>query len=160
MLRVGTTGNETPFLTEADLKDKEETRRKQAVRLPPFPPALSHQLTLVLIVYHSNLSWKEKMLKWPKLLLRQSRISLPNLVSQCIFEKEDSPLIDLVLAGSLPGPSIPPSASGGVSISESAIRQIVSVGFSQEEALAELQRTGGNVQLALTALLAKSITLN
>ena len=38
VLRVGTTGNETPFLTEADLKDKEETRRQQAVSIT-FPLA-------------------------------------------------------------------------------------------------------------------------
>ena len=31
VLRIGTTGNEAPFLTEADLKDKEVMERRQAV---------------------------------------------------------------------------------------------------------------------------------
>ena len=68
------------------------------------------------------------------------------------------------MATNLPGPShvTPPTGAtgGGVAFSESDIQQIVSNGFSREEAIVELRSTGGNVQLALASLLAKAISFN
>lgn len=49
-------------------------------------------------------------------------------------------------------------SEGGVAISESSIQQIVSLGFSRQQAMAELRGTGGNVELATALLLAKSIS--
>ena len=57
-----------------------------------------------------------------------------------------------------PQPSPPQShTSLPSSVTEEAILQIVSMGFPRHEAVQELTRKNGNVELALAALLARSL---
>ena len=57
-----------------------------------------------------------------------------------------------------PSSSAPPSQQQDHSFPESSIQQVMAAGFSRAEAVEELRRCDGNAALALTALLARSIT--
>lgn len=50
-------------------------------------------------------------------------------------------------------------AQGEVVYSEAAVQQVVAAGFTREEAVEELSRSGGDPQKALVSLLAKSFAL-
>eukprot|EP00731_Ephydatia_muelleri_P015362 Em0008g1082a len=52
-----------------------------------------------------------------------------------------------------------PHVSPQLTVSEASIQAITSAGFTRQQAIEELRRSNGNVQLALTALLASSIRL-
>lgn len=56
-------------------------------------------------------------------------------------------------------PTSQPPSHQAQAFPEGAIQQITALGFSRADAIQELTRTNGNVQLALTALLARSIKL-
>lgn len=58
-----------------------------------------------------------------------------------------------------PSPRSQPPLNHTPTFPEEDIQQITSMGFPRGEAVQELMRTNGNVQLALTALLARSIKL-
>lgn len=50
------------------------------------------------------------------------------------------------------------SMSGMASIPETSIQRIVNLGFTRDQAILELQRTNGNVEVASAALIAKSLS--
>lgn len=50
------------------------------------------------------------------------------------------------------------SMSGIASIPETSIQRIVDLGFTRDQAILELQRTNGNVEVASAALIAKSLS--
>lgn len=55
--------------------------------------------------------------------------------------------------------SQPPPPNQAQTFPEGAIQQITALGFSRDDAIRELRQTNGNAQLALAALLARSIKL-
>lgn len=51
------------------------------------------------------------------------------------------------------------SGTGVASFPEASIQRIVELGFTRDQAILELQRTNGNVDVAAAALLARSLKL-
>jgi DNA damage-inducible protein 1 len=137
-LRIGTTGKSAAFLTEMDLKEKEDLAKKQA---EAFSEKEDFEMAQALAASEQTETSKEDPFSdsKPTTSAHQTPPPHPSPISQ---------------------PSRPPpSHTQSSTFPEEAILQITSMGFSRQEAVRELSRTNGNVQLALAALLARSLSL-
>lgn len=139
VLRIGTTGTETPFLAESELPvtdrlafDGEggqmEVEDKQLAEMEDKELAEA-----------MDRSVREAAKGTPS-----SASSSQSLPSQ---------------SSSASGVSSSSSGAGVASFPEASIQRIVEMGFTREQAISELQKKNGNVDVAAAALIARSLKL-
>jgi len=138
VLRIGTTGTETPFLAESELPVTDrlafgeeggqmEVEDKQLAEMEDKELAEAMDRSVREAAQGTSSS--------------SSSQSLPSQSS------------------SASGVSSSSSGAGVASFPEASIQRIVEMGFTREEAILELQRKNGNVDVAAAALLARSLKL-
>lgn len=154
VLRIGTTGKHALFLTEKDLQEKMEMEKQQAaLGMEDEDESMAKAVAKSEEEYERGIAERTRQDTGS-----QSRPQDPPPASSTAATTTSrtsstgsSPAVERMQTG-------PASQSVGTSpFPEAAIRRITSAGFSREEAIAELQRCGGNAEMALTALLARSI---
>ena len=125
MLHIGTTGTETPFLTESEL---------------PMTDRLAF-----------SDSEGEQMAQ-DKQLAEMEDKELAEAMAQSANDTAQAS------ASSGMGPVSSSSGTGTTYIPETSINRIVDLGFTRDQAVLELQRANGNVDVAAAALVARSFT--
>ena len=128
VLHIGTTGTETPFLAESDLPMTDRLAFSDA---EGEQMAQDRQLT--------EMEDKE---------LAEAMAQSASDASQGSSSSSSSAT---GMAGSLSG-------SGTANFPEASIQKIVDLGFTRDQAILELQRTNGNVDVASAALIARSFS--
>ena len=139
VLRIGTTGTETPFLAESDLPVTDRLAfGEEGVPMEVEDKKLA-ELEDKELAEAMDRSAREAAHGTPS-----SASSSQSLPSQ---------------SSSASGVSSSSSGAGVASFPEASIQRIVEMGFTREEAILELQRKNGNVDVAAAALLARSLKL-
>ena len=139
VLRIGTTGTETPFLAESELPVTDRLAFSEGGQMEVEDKQLAEMEDKELAEAMDR-SVKEAA---------QGTSSSSSSSSQSFPSQSSS------------GSAVSTSSSGtGVaSFPEASIQRIVELGFTRDQAILELQRTNGNVDVAAAALLARSLKL-
>ncbi|KAJ7393499.1 cyanamide hydratase [Desmophyllum pertusum] len=128
VLRIGTTGTETPFLSESDLPMTD------------------------------RLAFSDEGEVEDKELAEMEDKELAEAMDQSVKETAQG-ASSSSQSSSGTGVASASSGAGVASFPEASIQKIIDLGFTRDQAILELQRANGNVDLAATALLARSIKL-
>lgn len=138
VLRIGTTGTETPFLAESDLPVTD--------RLAFSEEGAQMEVEDKQLAEMEDKELAEAMDRSAKEAAQGASLSS----SSQSFPSQSSS-----------GSAVSSSSSGTsvASFPEASIQRIVDLGFTRDQAILELQRTSGNVDVAAAALLARSLKL-
>ena len=128
VLRIGTTGTETPFLSESDLPMTD------------------------------RLAFSDEGEVEDKQLAEMEDKELAEAMDQSVKETAQGASSSSQSSSGM-GVASASSGAGVASFPEASIQKIIDLGFTRDQAILELQRANGNVDLAATALLARSIKL-
>lgn len=138
VLRIGTTGTETPFLAESELPVTDRL-------------AFGEEGGQMEVEDKQLAEMEDKELA--EAMDRSVREAAQGTSSSS--SSQSLPL----QSSSASGVSSSSSGAGVASFPEASIQRIVEMGFTREEAILELQRKNGNVDVAAAALLARSLKL-
>ena len=129
VLIIGTTGTETPFLSEGDL--------------PPCARLSSHSEDDAVKASSKEAAAEED---------RQLAEAIARSASESSMDTSESQTSD---KASTPAPA--PAASSSV-VNESDVANMMAMGFSRESCLQELRNNNGDVNLAISAIFAKTLS--
>jgi len=131
VLHIGTSSTQTPFLAEKDIPKNQQIVRQT-----------------------SSISSEAMEMEDRHLAEALSRSEQPQSPQQPLVQSPQRPLIHSQRQ-SPQQPTQPQSSQA--QFREDDIHNIIAAGFSRQQAIEELHRTHGNVQLALASLLARSL---
>ena len=138
VLRIGTTGTETPFLAESDL---------------PMTDRLAFNEE------GAQMEVEDKQLA--EMEDKELAEAMDRSAKEAAQGASSSSSSQSFPSQSSSGSAVSSSSSGTsvTSFPEASIQRIVELGFTRDQAILELQRANGNVDVAATALLARSLKL-
>lgn len=158
VLHIGTTGSETPFLPEKDLPDYARLSAEQQQALSPRQPVPPSDPAQEI----ADRELAEAMAESSQL---QQQRQHPERHEESGLEHPPRSPLEPTAASAHPPSSSPAvldmsNAAAGTdtpAFPETAIRPLLSCGFSREASIAALQEANGDSNLALMALFAKSL---
>ncbi|KAL9971306.1 hypothetical protein ACROYT_G023816 [Oculina patagonica] len=140
VLRIGTTGTETPFLAESELPMTD--------RLAFSEEGAQMEVEDKQLAEMEDKELAEAMDR----SVQEAAQGASSSSSAQSFPSQSS-------SGSAVSSSSSSSGTGVASFPEASIQRIVDLGFTRDQAILELQKTNGNVDVAAAALLARSLKL-
>ncbi|XP_071945805.1 protein DDI1 homolog 2-like isoform X2 [Antedon mediterranea] len=152
VLRIGTTGTETPFLSEAELPACAKLNRA-----PSSDDALTEDMDLAKALANDAMdaSTSSGFSSQDISKITHLGFSREQAIEQLTNHDGDiEKAINALLSSTYSNEG---SDASRATFSDSDIKKITDAGFSREDAIVELQNNGGDVSLAITALLAKSL---
>lgn len=135
MLHIGTSNTSTPFLAEKDIPKNQRMVRQASSFSSDTNELEDRQLAEALAKSEQPQSPRQPLVQSPRQPLAQSPQQPP---------MQQSPQNSMM-------------QSSSSQFREEDVHRITSAGFTRQEAIAELTRTQGNVELALGSLLARSL---